>query len=271
MLQALWQKGAESWPRDLGAMRVFWQLACVAGAVALEPVRPRVVATKRAVVGGCAAAALARVVGGPGGAWAAEEIDMERIRALSAKTRGGLNPAPPKDRDPRDRSLADVVLGWNGAVVRLEPEEVREMERVGLLVKDGFRGRPPDYLSLRDFQPRGWYSAPLESQLSAADRVLGQGVDKRAALAARVARINASVDEKVAAVGGAPPPAGWLPPERDDGSVCGVGAYASACAEKTRGQRFLEGAVQPPRPPPEKRQFEPVLETLSRKYLGGGK
>ena len=196
---------------------------------------------------------------------------MDRIRALSAKTRARTNPAPPRDRDPRDRALTDVVLGWNGAVVRLDPDEVREMERVGLLVKDGFRGRAPDYLSLRDFQPRGWYSAPLETQLSAADRVFGQGVDRAAALRARVDRINASVDEKVAAVAAAPPPAGWLPPERDDGSRCGVGAYESACADKSRGQRFLEGSVRAPAPPPDKLKFEPVLETLSRKYLGGGK
>ena len=59
--------------------------------------------------------------------------------------------------------MVDVVLGANGAVVRLDPDEVREMERIGFLVKDSFRGKAPDFWSLRDFQPRNWFSEPVDS------------------------------------------------------------------------------------------------------------
>lgn len=94
---------------------VMWHIACVvvASVVALEPVRPRVVATKRAVLASGGAAALARCVApfAAVGADADGAIDMEKIRALSAKTRAGLNPAPPKDRDPRDRALQRPTTG----------------------------------------------------------------------------------------------------------------------------------------------------------------
>lgn len=243
----------------------------IGGALALEPVKPRVgVAARRGVLVGGGGSVLAQFLAGAP-AVAAEDapIDMDKIRALSQKGREGLNLAAPRDRDPRDRSLKEVTLGWNGAVVRLEPEEAREMERVGLLVKDGFRGRPPDYLSLRDFQPRGWYSAPAESQLTGLDRVNTAGADRAAMLRERSAAINAAVEAKVAAVGKDPAPDGWIPPVPDDGAVCGLGAYATKCADKSPGQKLLDNAAAPLKPPPEKLKFEPVIETLSRKYLGG--
>merc|ERR1719271_400504 len=88
-------------------------------------------------------------------------IDMDKIRELAAK-KGSIDMSVPKSRDPLDKSLVEVVLGVNGAVIKLEPDELREMERVGFLVKDSFRGRAPEFWSLRDFTPRGWYSEPVD-------------------------------------------------------------------------------------------------------------
>ena len=135
-------------------------------------------------------------------------IDMDKIRALAAK-KGSMDMSlPGLGKDPaKDKALVDVVLGANGAVVRLDPDEVREMERIGFLVKDSFRGKAPDFWSLRDFQPRNWFSEPV-------DRFYGMSVagftapasDRSAANEQYAASLRRSVAEKVAAVASQPSP-----------------------------------------------------------------
>ena len=165
-------------------------------------------------------------------------IDMDKIRALAAK-KGSMDMSlPGLGKDPaKDKALVDVVLGANGAVVRLDPDEVREMERIGFLVKDSFRGKAPDFWSLRDFQPRNWFSEPV-------DRFYGMSVagftapasDRSAANEQYAASLRRSVAEKVAAVASQPSPDNWEPPVKDDGKYCGYGDYRSLCSEKTKGQ-----------------------------------
>ena len=184
-------------------------------------------ASRRVAIGGAAAAAW-RVAAPPAFAEEDAPIDMDKIRAIAAK-RQNVDMSVPRDRDPRDQSLIDVVLGSNGAVLRCTPQEVKEMSRVGFLVKDSFRGRAPDYWSLRDVQPRGWYSEP-------AARAYGGGLggaltpaDERAAdLEALAASLRRSVAEKVAAVAGDAAPERWEAPVADDGTWCGYGSYAAA-------------------------------------------
>ena len=142
------------------------------------------------------------------------EIDMDKIRALAAK-KGSMDMSLPGiGKDPaKEKALVDVVLGANGAVVKLDPDEVREMERIGFLVKDSFRGKAPDFWSLRDFQPPKWYSEPV-------DRFYGMSVagfttpaaDRSAANEQYAASLRRSVAEKVASVASQTPPSNWEVP-----------------------------------------------------------
>ena len=115
------------------------------------------------------------------------------------------------------------------------------MERIGFLVKDSFRGKAPDFWSLRDFQPRNWYSEPV-------DRFYGMSVagftapasERSAANEQYAASLRRSVAEKVASVAGQPsPPSNWEVPVKDDGHR-GYGDYRSLCSEKTKGQKFID-------------------------------
>ena len=240
--------------------------ACAVCACALR--LPAATTSRRAVGGGVAAL----LASGVAPARAVEEapIDMDKIRALAAK-RETVNMVLPKDADPRDRSLKDVVLGTNGAVIRCTIEEVKEMERVGLIVKDCFRGRSPDFYSLRDFTPRNWYSAPLSSTENGVARFLAvsDGRDYKAEVEAQAAALRASVTAKAVEAAGAPPPDGWIPPVKDDGTICGVGRYASKCADPSPGQLFVENAIKakdmPRAAPPEKVKPTPFVEQLSKK------
>ena len=234
----------------------------------------RVPATRRAFGVGAGAALAGAALPAPGRAAEEPPIDMDKIRALAAKKQT-MDLRVPTQSDPRDRALKLVVLASNGAVLRLEPDEVKEMERVGFLVKDGFRGRAPDYLSLRDFQPRDWYSAPLSSVWeNGVDRfkAVSDGRDYTAEVEAKARALRTSVAEKAAAVGGDLPPEGWLAPVRDDGTICGYGRYATKCADPTPGQAFIKNAVEGASPkgiaPPEKLVFTPLVETLSKKFAG---
>ena len=201
-------------------------------------------------------------------------IDMDKIRALAAK-KGSMDMSlPGLGKDPaKDKALVDVVLGANGAVVRLDPDEVREMERIGFLVKDSFRGKAPDFWSLRDFQPRNWFSEPV-------DRFYGMSVagftapasDRSAANEQYAASLRRSVAEKVAAVASQPSPDNWEPPVKDDGKYCGYGDYRSLCSEKTKGQKFIDSYLNPtPKnaQPPVKLQIENPIEKFSKGFSSG--
>ena len=52
----------------------------------------------------------------------------------------------------------------------------------GFLARDSYRGRPPEYLTLRDFAPRGFYPAPLRSTDSFALNVMAntKSLDRQA-------------------------------------------------------------------------------------------
>jgi len=165
------------------------------------------------------------------------------------------------------------VLGANGAVVKLDPDEVREMERIGFLVKDSFRGRAPDFWSLRDFQPPKWYSEPV-------DRFYGMSVagftvpaaERSAANEQYAASLRRSVAEKVASVASQTPPSNWEVPVQDDGKYCGYGDYRSLCSEKTKGQKFIEEYLNPtPKnaQPPVKMQVENPIEKFSKGFSSG--
>ena len=198
-------------------------------------------------------------------------IDMDKIRALAAK-KGSMDMSLP-GVGKQDKALVDVVLGANGAVVRLDPDEVREMERIGFLVKDSFRGKAPDFWSLRDFQPRNWFSEPV-------DRFYGMSVagftapasDRSAANEQYAASLRRSVAEKVAAVAGQPSPDNWEAPVKDDGKYCGYGDYRSLCSEKTKGQKFIDSYLNPtPKnaQPPVKLQIENPIEKFSKGFSSG--
>ena len=202
------------------------------------------------------------------------EIDMDKIRALAAK-KGSMDMSlPGLGKDPsKEKALVDVVLGANGAVVKLDPDEVREMERIGFLVKDSFRGKAPEFWSLRDFQPPKWYSEPV-------DRFYGMSVagftvpaaERSAANEQYAASLRRSVAEKVASVAGQAPPSNWEVPVQDDGKYCGYGDYRSLCSEKTKGQKFIEEYLNPtPKnaPPPTKIQVENPIEKLSKGFSSG--
>lgn len=205
----------------------------------------------------------------PAGALEDAPIDMDKIRALASK-RQNMDMSVPKDRDPRDVSLKDVVMGSNGAVIRLDNAEIKEMERIGFLVKDSFRGRAPDFYSLRDFQPRGWYSAPLKSTETAMGRFMQntEGIDLEQVMIDRAAKLRASVAAKAAAVSDEKPPPNWEAPIKDDGTYCGVGKYQTLCADPSPGQKFIAEALEGKNSaPPEKLKFTPVVETLSNKLF----
>jgi hypothetical protein len=202
-------------------------------------------------------------------------IDMDKIRELAAK-KGSIDMSVPKSRDPLDKSLVEVVLGVNGAVIKLEPDELREMERVGFLVKDSFRGRAPEFWSLRDFTPRGWYSEPVDrfyGGLSGSPgSLLLSSAERSAANEERAASLRRSVAEKVAAVSNSPPPDNWEPPVKGDGKYCGYGDYRTLCSEKTTGQKFIEEYLNPTpknKPPPVKLQVESPIEKLSKAVSSG--
>ena len=201
-------------------------------------------------------------------------IDMDKIRALAAK-KGSMDMSLPGiGKDPsKEKALVDVVLGANGAVVKLDPDEVREMERIGFLVKDSFRGKAPDFWSLRDFQPPKWYSEPV-------DRFYGMSVagftvpaaERSAANEQYAASLRRSVAEKVASVASQTPPSNWEVPVQDDGKYCGYGDYRSLCSEKTKGQKFIEEYLNPtPKnaPPPTKIQVENPIEKFSKGFSSG--
>ena len=197
-------------------------------------------------------------------------IDMDKIRALAAK-KGSMDMSVPKQKDPQDRSVVDVVLGANGAVLKMDPDEVREMERIGFLVKDSFRGRAPDFYSLRDFQPLHWFSEPVQSFYGGLSggpgSLLLPGAERAAANDERAAGLRRSVAEKVAAVASLSPPANWEPPVKDEGKYCGYGDYRTLCSEKTKGQKFLDEYLNPtPKnaQPPVKLQIESPIEKLSK-------
>jgi hypothetical protein len=177
----------------------------------------------------------------------------------------------------------DVIYAPNGARLKLRENEVNEMQRLGFVFAPG---RGP--LELRTFTPTYWFPkeanedwySPFALRKLAFD-FADTGATRRAKCVAVSDALRRRVDAKVAAVKDAAPPPGYAPPEPDDPTVCGRGAYRFKCADleapgayqrlaaAERMKEFRAAARPVPEEPEAKRAFPTTGRALVEALSGG--